>query len=168
METKKLSRLNIAKRVGEAEKVASQVNWKDNDCLPVAVAFTHGLQPDYHQLGLHARATVKEAMEASKTLAERNSETTNTDLFVVEDRKQTLKKLKKDLEHADRAWLAFGTDTDSHVLGILNLGDDEFAVNDMNDEKPYRRMTSGELADHLMEYKKYTELGVCVVGFKKK
>ena len=163
-----ISRLEIAQRIAEREKVVSQVKWTRNDCLPTAVAFTHGLPADYHKLGLYARAYVHQAIEASSVLSERNGENTILYKFEVKDRVQTLKRIDRKLDWSDKAWIIFGNENNSHVLGIIKLDEDEYMVANISLDNPYSKMTAGEIADHLMSYKKYSDLGVCIIGFKKK
>lgn len=167
-EVNEISRMQLAIRIAEREKVVSQVKWPHHDCLPTAVAFTHGLPDDYHSLGLHARALVSQAIEASSTIAERNGETTTQNKFVIDDREQTLEDVRSSIQTADKAWVMFGNSKDSHVLGVLKIGDDEYMVANVSTEQPYAKMTAGEITDHLMKYRKYTELGACIIAFKKK
>jgi hypothetical protein len=162
-----LSKLSIAKRIAEREKVVSQINWSHNDCLPTAVAFTHGLPHDYHEIGLHARAFVHQAIDASYVLAERSNESVHVNKFVVNDRQQTLGQISNKLKQSDKAWIIFGNKEDSHVLGSLKLGDDEYIVVNLNSDRPYAKMTASEIADYLIDCKKYSDLGACVISFKK-
>lgn len=167
-EGKMLSRKEIAKRIAAVEKVASEVKWENNDCLPRAVAFTHGYPSDAHKLGLHARAFVYQAIEASQILADRNGEIAEVDKFVVDDREETKKKIDQNLGKSDKAWLAFGNEKDSHILGILKLDNNEFLVANLSSEDPYLTMNGDQIADRLMEYTKYTDLGACIIGFRNK
>jgi len=167
-EGKLLSRKEIAKRIAETERVTSQVNWKRNDCLPRAVAFTHGYPQDSHQLGLHARALVSQAMEASQIIAERNDEIAVIDKFVVNDREETKRKVVDNLGKSEKAWLMFGNEKDSHVLGVLKIDDDEYIVANLSAEEPYLITNTDQITDHLMEHTKYTELAAIIIGFHKK
>ena len=167
-EGKQISRKEIAKRIADVERVTSQIDWKNNDCLPRAVAFTHGILPDSHELGLHARAFVYQAIEASQTLADRNGEIAEVAKFVVDDREKTKKIIDKNLSKSDKAWLAFGDEKHSHVLGILKLDQDEYLVANLSSDDPYLTMNVDQITNHLTEYSKYTELGACIIGFRKK
>ena len=167
-EGKLLSRREIAKRIAESEKITSQVNWKNNDCLPRAVAFTHGYPADSHNLGLYARATVQQAMDASQTIAERSGENVTITKFVVEDREETQRQISECLNGSDKTWLFFGNEDDSHAVGILKIDDDEFLVANLSQDKPYLITGSDKITDHLMEYKQYIDLAVIAIGFKRK
>jgi len=167
-EGKLFSRREIAKRIAESEKITSQVNWKNNDCIPRAVAFTHGYPVDSHSLGLYARATVQQAMDASQTVAERSGENVTIIKFVVENKEETQKQISECLNGSDKSWLFFGNENNSHAVGILKIDDDEFLVANLSQEKPYLRTDSNGITDHLMEYKQYIDLAVIAIGFKKK
>jgi len=108
LEGRLLSKIEIVKRVAEAEKVVSQVRWEGNDCLPRAVALTHGYPTDFHSLGLYARATVQEAMDASKIVAERSGENVSIRKFIVKGRRKTQSRIGQLLNESDKAWLFFG------------------------------------------------------------
>jgi hypothetical protein len=169
-EGKFLSKIELARRIAAVTQTESQIKYEDWDCVPKAVAFTHGYGINEYDLGLKPKALVSEVIRISETIAEKHGENTESRLFTLKQRTSIEEEIKDVLKESRAAWILYGNEKKSHILGLLKTDTDTFSVCNLGAtaKSPYMKLDIKGVAKYLKDQTIFGELGACIIGFRKK
>jgi len=163
-----LSKREFAKRVAAVEKVISERTGTNDNCVPIAVAYTHGYSDDEFKMGLVPKAMLDAVDVASKELASKHGEEVVDKIFKVESADQ-VKRLIDELPKETRAaWFVYLGER-GHIFGALKTDGNKFVTYKATPENPGKDvLNSSELAEIMVNNHTETSLKARIFGFKKK
>lgn len=159
------SKLYFARHIAYSEKISSHITEKG--CVPITVAFTHGLDNKDYVSGIRQSLTVDGVKKAVILVENKHKEKATNDEFTLQEVGPQLgERISNTLANSEKAWIVYYDQTQGHMIGILSRSDGRYLVCDVDSNEKYSIKSLHEIEKHIESKHTSKENKIYVFGFR--
>ena len=165
------SKLYFARHIAFSERVSSHITEKG--CVPITVAFTHGLDNDDYISGIRQSLTIDEVKKAVTLIENKHNEKATSDEFTLQEVDPQLEeRVSKTLINSDKAWIVYYCGDHEHIkghmIGVLRKNDEQYLVCDVDSNEKYSVKSLSEIKNQIENKHTVKENKIYLFGFNSK
>ena len=163
------SRNEIAKRIGAASQIESQLGDTKYGCVPMTIAFTHGYTEQNPAHGLTQQPKILQIIEGARYIANTYGQELEQNRYDL--RRITIdEELSNTLAESDSAWVGYATgesraDLSSHLIGIIPTALGEYIRLDVSRSPSIAKVDIKQLLREISESHSTSLPFVYIFGF---